>query len=88
MLILISIFIPDMVCHLIFVELFKENNFLRQIKFLNQTYLEFLVNCSNNSLVPKFLNVRVAIKSLKSLGTYQQCHLSLLHEEIRQKNLI
>ena len=50
-----------------------------------QIDLEILVNCSNNSVVPKFLNFRVATKSLKSSRTYQQCQLSLLHEEIRQK---
>ena len=50
-----------------------------------QIDLEFLVNCSNNSVVPKFLHFRVANKSLKSSRTYQQCQLSLLHEEIRQK---
>ena len=50
-----------------------------------QIDLEFLVNCSNNSVVPKFLNFRVATKSLKSSRTYQQCQLSLLHEEICQK---
>ena len=41
-----------------------------------QIDLDFLVNCCNNSVVPKFL---------KSTRTYQQCQLSLLHEEIRQK---
>ena len=50
-----------------------------------QIELEFLVTCSNNSVVPKFLNFRVATKSLKSSRTYQQCQCSLLHEEISQK---
>ena len=50
-----------------------------------QIDLEFLVNCNNNSLIPKFFNFRVATKSLKSTRTYQQCQLSLLHKEIRQK---
>ena len=50
-----------------------------------QIDLEFLVNCSNNSAVPKFLNFRVATKSLKSSRIYQQCQLSLTHEEIPQK---
>ena len=40
--------------------------------FKVQIDLEFLVNCSNNSNVPKFLNFRVATKSLKSLRRYQQ----------------
>ena len=30
------------------------------------------------------LNFHVATKSLKSTRTYQQCQLSLLHEDIRQ----
>ena len=50
-----------------------------------QIDLEFLVNCTNNSVVPKFLNFCVANKSLKSSRTYHQCQLSLLQEEIRQK---
>ena len=50
-----------------------------------QIDLEFLVNCSSNSVVPKFLNVPVATKSLKSSRTYQQCQVSSLHEEIRRK---
>ena len=50
-----------------------------------QIDLEFLVSCSNNSVVPKFLNFRVGTKSLKSSRTYQQCQVNLLHEEIRQK---
>ena len=47
--------------------------------------LEVLVNCINNSVVPKFLNFQVANKSLKSSRTYCWSQLSLLHEEIRQK---
>ena len=50
-----------------------------------QSDLEVLVNCTNNSVVPKFLNFRVANKSLKSSRTYWWSQLSLLHEEIRQK---
>ena len=50
-----------------------------------QIDLEFLVNCSNNSVVPKFLNFLVATKSLKTTRTCQQCQLSLLHEEIYLK---
>ena len=53
-----------------------------------QIDLEFLVNSSNNSVVPKFLNFRVATKSLKSSRTYQQCQLSLFNEEICQKKSI
>ena len=44
------------------------------------------MNCSNNFVLPKLLNFRVATKSLKSSRTYQQCQFSLLHEEIRQIN--
>ena len=51
----------------------------------SQIDLEFLVNCSNNSVVPKFLNFRVPSKYFQSSRTYQQCQLSLLHEEIHQK---
>ena len=50
-----------------------------------QSNLEFLVNCTNNSVVTKLLNFQVANKSLKSSRTYRQCQLSLLREEIRQK---
>ena len=35
-----------------------------------QVDLQFLVNCSNNYVVPKFLNIGVATKSLKSSRTY------------------
>ena len=41
-----------------------------------QIDLEFPVNCSNNSVVSKFLNFCAATTSLKSSGTYQQCQLS------------
>ena len=44
-----------------------------------------LVNCNNNSVVAKFLNIFVAAKSLKSLRTYQECQLTLLQEEIHKK---
>ena len=46
---------------------------------------EFLVNCNNNSVVPKFLNFCIATKSLKSSRKYQPCQLILLQEKIRQK---
>ena len=42
-----------------------------------QMKIEFLVNCCNISVVSKFLNFRVAAKSLKAIRTYQQCQLSL-----------
>ena len=45
----------------------------------------FLVNCNSNSVVPKYLNFRLATKSLKTSRTYQQCPLRLLHEEVCQK---
>ena len=44
------------------------------------------MNCSNNFVLPKLLNFRVATKSSKSSRTYQQCQFSLLQEEIRQIN--
>ena len=50
-----------------------------------QSNLEFLVSCTNNSVVTKFLNFHVANKSLKSSRTYHRCQLSLLHEKNRQK---
>ena len=50
-----------------------------------QIGLEFLVNCSNSSVVQKFLNFCIATKSLKSSRKYQQCQLILLQEKIRQK---
>ena len=36
-------------------------------------------------LFQSFSNFRLTTKSLKFTRTCQQCHLSLLHEEIRQK---
>ena len=50
-----------------------------------QIDLEFLVSCSSNSVVPKFLIFQEVTKSLKSSRKYQQCQLSLLQDEIRQK---
>ena len=49
------------------------------------TFARFLVDFSNSSVVPKFLDFRVATKSLKCSRTYQQCQLNLLQEDIRQK---
>ena len=45
----------------------------------------YRVFSSNNSVVSKFLNSRVATKSLKSSKIYQQCQLNLLQEKISQK---
>ena len=55
---------------------------LRKLEKLNYRYgsPKLLVNCNSDSVVPKFLNFRVATNSLKSSRTYQQCQLSLLHE--------
>ena len=50
-----------------------------------QIDLDFLINCSNNFVIPTFLNLCLAIKCLKSLRTYRQCQLNLLHEEINQQ---
>lgn len=50
-----------------------------------QISLESLVNCTNNSVVPKFFYFDVATKFLKCSRTYQECELSLLHERICQK---
>ena len=53
-----------------------------------QIDLEFLVNCSNNSVVSKFLSFRVATKSLKSSRTYQQFQLSYYTKKSVRKNVI
>ena len=45
-----------------------------------QIDLEFLVSCSNNSVVPKFLNFRVASKSLKSS---RKREFDLLHSALQ-----
>ena len=67
-------------------------NSVKKLKKLEKFYyrfwkaqidLKFLINCNNNSLVPKFLNVCVATESLNSSRAYQQCQLTFLLEEIR-----
>ena len=45
--------------------------------------LEFLVKCSDNNLIPKFLNFRLANTSLRFSLTYAHCESNLLLEEIR-----
>ena len=61
---------------------------LRKLEKLNyrlrkaQVDLEFLVNCSNNSVVQSFFNLRVATQSLKSSKEHHQCQIGLLQEEI------
>ena len=61
-----------------------QNNFSDQCSYLWEGYqlrkaqinLEFIVNCSHNFVVPKFLNFCLATKSLKFSRIYQQCQLS------------
>ena len=45
--------------------------------------LEFLCECNDNNVIPKFLNFRVANNNLKFSTTYKQCQSNLLREEIR-----
>ena len=47
--------------------------------------LEFLVRCRDNNVITRFLNIRLAKKSLRSSLTYAQFQSNLLLEEIRQK---
>ena len=47
--------------------------------------LEFLVKCRDNNLISKFLNFRLANRSLRFSLTYAHCQSNLLLEEIRQK---
>ena len=47
--------------------------------------LGFFVRCRDNNVIPRFLNFRLAKKSLRSFVTYTQCQSNLLLEEIRQK---
>ena len=47
--------------------------------------LEFFVKCRDNSVIPKFLNFRLANRSLRFSLTYAHCRSDLLLEEIRLK---
>ena len=47
--------------------------------------LEFLVKCRDNNVIPKFLNFRLANRSLRFSLTYAHCQSNLLLEEIRLK---
>ena len=47
--------------------------------------LEFLVKCRDNNVIPKFLNFRLANRSLGFSLTYAHCQSNLLLEEIRLK---
>ena len=47
--------------------------------------LEFLVKCRDNNLISKFLNFRLANRSLRFSLTYAHCQSNLLLEEIRLK---
>ena len=50
--------------------------------------LEFLVKCKDNSVIPKFLNFRLANRSLRFSLIYAHCQSNLLLEEIRLRNLM
>ena len=49
--------------------------------------LEFLVKCRDNNVIPKFLNFRLANRSLRFSLTYAHCQSNLLFEEIRLKKI-
>ena len=49
--------------------------------------LKFLVRCRDNNVIPRFLNFRLANKSLRLSLTYVQYQSNLLLEEFRQKKL-
>ena len=51
----------------------------------NQSDLEFLKICQDNSLTPKFWNVKLANRNLRNSNSYEQCQSLLLKEEIRNK---
>ena len=46
--------------------------------------LKFLVKCRDNNVIPKFLNFRLANRSLRFFLTYPHCQSNLLSEEIRR----
>ena len=50
-----------------------------------ELYLEFLCECNDNNVAPKFFNFHVANNHLKLSTTYKQCQSNLLTEEICQK---
>ena len=47
--------------------------------------LKFLVKCRDNNVISKFLNFRLATRSLRFSLTYAHCPSNLLLEEIRLK---
>ena len=50
-----------------------------------ELHLEFLVKCRDINLIPKFLNFRLANRSLRFSLTYAHCQSNLLWEEIGLK---
>ena len=54
----------------------------------NQADLDFLQSCQQNSLIPKFLNFKVASRSLRFSRMYKQCQRQLLKQEIKKKRSI
>ena len=50
-----------------------------------ELHLEFFVKFRDNNVIPKFLNFRLAKRSLRFSLTYAHCKSNLLLEEIRLK---
>ena len=53
------------------------------LEFGSSENSEFLVKCSDNNLIPKFLNFCLANRSLRFSLTYAHCQSNLLLEEIK-----
>jgi hypothetical protein len=49
-------------------------------------HLTFLKDCKKNSVIPKFLNFKVANRNLRNWNTYLQCQCKLLNQEISIKH--
>lgn len=47
--------------------------------------IEFVTNCINNDLVPKFIQFKVANRGLRTSRVYRQCQQRLLNEELASK---
>ncbi len=48
--------------------------------------LTFLEDCKKNSVIPKFLNFKLANRNLQNSNAYLQCQRKLLNEEISIKH--
>mgnify|MGYP001800918522 FL=1 len=47
--------------------------------------IDFLENCVNNNVAPKFVQFRVANKDLRNSNTYRLCQTKLLKQEMVNK---